>query len=161
MILVLKQSHHGSTEFTPAMAESTGVLPGLSPVAGKPVHAAFDGDRLTSDAGVLLLAAIDRRLGICERLARCIEDPRAPERIQHTLAEMIRHGAQRDLAAVLRRSQRVTPACRVGPSRRDRTSEPISGSAGPSIVRYPTPSQRRIRRPRTSPGFYHSGPAYQ
>ncbi|MGE5488235.1 MAG: IS1380 family transposase [bacterium] len=75
------------------MAESTGVLPGLSPVAGKPVHAAFDGGRLTSDAGVLLLAEIDRRLGICERLARCIEDPRAPERIQHTLAEMIRFRA--------------------------------------------------------------------
>ncbi|GAA4250817.1 transposase [Azospirillum formosense] len=71
------------------MAESTGVLPGLSPVAGKPVHAAFDGGRLTSDAGVLLLAEIDRRLGICERLVRCIEDPRAPERVQHTLAEMI------------------------------------------------------------------------
>lgn len=93
MILVLKQFHHGSTEFTPAMAESTGVLPRLSPVAGKPVHAAFDGGRLTSDAGVLLLAEIDRRLGICERLARCIEDPRAPERVRHTLAEMIRFRA--------------------------------------------------------------------
>ncbi len=75
------------------MAESTGVLPGLSPVAGKPVHAAFDGGRLTSDAGVLLLAEIDRRLGICERLARCIKDPRAPERVRHTLAEMIRFRA--------------------------------------------------------------------
>ncbi|WP_448190062.1 IS1380 family transposase [Azospirillum sp. sgz301742] len=75
------------------MAESTGVLPGLSPVAGKPVIAAFDGGRLTSDAGILLLAEIDRRLGICERLADCIEDPRAPERIQHTLAEMIRFRA--------------------------------------------------------------------
>ena len=52
MILVLKQSRHGSTEFTPAMAESSGVLPSLSPVAGKPVHAAFDGGHLTSDAGV-------------------------------------------------------------------------------------------------------------
>ena len=29
----------------------------------------------------------------CERLARCIDDPRAPERIQHTLAEMIRFRA--------------------------------------------------------------------
>ena len=75
------------------MTESTGVLPGLSPVAGKPVLAAFDGGRLTSDAGVLLLAEIDRRLGVCERLARCIEDPRAPERIRHTLAEMIRFRA--------------------------------------------------------------------
>lgn len=75
------------------MAESTGVLPGLSPVAGKPVLAAFDGGRLTSDAGVLSLAEIDRRLGVCERLARCIEDPRAPECIRHTLAEMIRFRA--------------------------------------------------------------------
>jgi len=75
------------------MTESTGVLPGLSPVAGKPVLAAFDGGRLTSDAGVLLLAEIDRRLGICERLARCIEDPRAPERVRHTLSEMIRFRA--------------------------------------------------------------------
>ena len=44
MILVLKQSHHGSTGFTPAMAESSGVLPGLSPVASKPAIAAFDAE---------------------------------------------------------------------------------------------------------------------
>jgi len=29
-----------------------------SPIAGKPVRAAFDGGRLTSDAGVLVLAEI-------------------------------------------------------------------------------------------------------
>ena len=61
-----------------------------SPVAGKAVRAAFDGGRLTSDAGVLLLAEIERRLGIAERLTRCIEDPRAPDRVHHTVAEMIR-----------------------------------------------------------------------
>ena len=33
------------------------------PIAGKPVRAAFDGGRLTSDAGVLLLAEIKRRPG--------------------------------------------------------------------------------------------------
>jgi hypothetical protein len=60
------------------------------PIAGKPVHAAFDGGRLTSDAGVLVLAEIERRLGIAERLARCLADPRSPERIHHTVAEMIR-----------------------------------------------------------------------
>ena len=65
------------------MAEHAPLLPGLSPVGGKPVHVAFDGGRLTSDAGVLVLAEIERRLGLAERLARCIEDPRAPERVQH------------------------------------------------------------------------------
>jgi hypothetical protein len=61
-----------------------------SPVAGKAVRAAFDGGRLTSDAGVLPLADIERRLAIAERLASCIEDPRAPGRVRHTTAEMIR-----------------------------------------------------------------------
>ena len=42
------------------MAEDAPFLPGLSPVMGKPVHLAFDGGRLTSDAGVLMLAEIER-----------------------------------------------------------------------------------------------------
>src|SRR3954471_14302971 len=57
---------------------------------GKPVHVTFDGGRLTPDAGVLLLADVERRLGIAERLARCLTDPRSPERVHHTVAEMIR-----------------------------------------------------------------------
>jgi hypothetical protein len=75
------------------MADHAPFLPGLSPVGGKPVHATFDGGRLTSDAGVLVLAEIERRLGLAERLARCLTDPRAPERVRHTLAEMIRFRA--------------------------------------------------------------------
>lgn len=90
MILVLTQSHHGSTEFAPAMEKDSQILPGLSPVAGKPVHAAFDGGSLTSDAGVLVLAEIERRLGIAERLAGCLSDPRDPGRVRHTLADIIR-----------------------------------------------------------------------
>jgi hypothetical protein len=72
------------------MAEHAPFLPGLSPVRGKPVHVAFDGGRLTSDAGVLVLAEIERRLKLAERLARCLTDPRSPDRVRHTLAEMIR-----------------------------------------------------------------------
>lgn len=74
------------------MADDAPFLPGLSPVAGKPVHLAFDGGRLTLDAGVLLLAEIERKLRIAERLAGCITDPRTPERVRHGLAEMIRFG---------------------------------------------------------------------
>jgi hypothetical protein len=72
------------------MAENAPILPGLSPVGGKPIHVAFDGGRLTTDTGVLVLAEIERRLGLAERLARCLTDPRAPERVHHTLVEMIR-----------------------------------------------------------------------
>src|SRR5829696_1077913 len=93
MIWLLRRINRRPTEFAPAMDEGTGILPGLPPVAGKPVHLAFDGGLMTSDAGILLLAAIEQRLGIAERLANCIEDPRAPERVRHTLAEMIRYRA--------------------------------------------------------------------
>ncbi len=75
------------------MGEGTGILPGLPSVNGKPVHVAFDGGRLTSDAGILLLAAIEQRLKIAERLAACIEDPRDPDRVRHEFAEMIRYRA--------------------------------------------------------------------
>jgi hypothetical protein len=60
------------------------------PIAGRELRVTFDGGRLTSDAGVIVLAGIERRLGIAERLARCIEDPRAPERVHHTVVDMIR-----------------------------------------------------------------------
>jgi hypothetical protein len=76
------------------MADDAPFLPGLSPVGGKRVQVAFDAGRLTSDGGVLLLAEIERHLGIAERLARCIEDPRAPERVRHGLAEMTSHGSR-------------------------------------------------------------------
>jgi hypothetical protein len=75
------------------MADDAPFLPGLSPVGGKPVQVTCDAGRLTSDGGILLLAEIERSLGIAERLARCIEDPRAPERVRHGLAEMIRFRA--------------------------------------------------------------------
>ena len=59
----------------------------------KKVTAAFDAGRLTSDGGVLLLAQIERQLGLAERLAKCIEDPRDPNAVQHSIAEMIRFRA--------------------------------------------------------------------
>ena len=93
MIWLSKPDQPKATEFAPAMDDSTGILPGLPSVKGKPVHVAFDGGQMTSDAGILLLAAVEQRLGIAERLANCIEDPRAPERVRHGLAEMIRYRA--------------------------------------------------------------------
>jgi hypothetical protein len=65
-------------------------LPGLSPVSGKSVMARFDGGMLSSDAGILVLREVEKRLGVAERLAGCIDDPRAQEQVVHGLADMIR-----------------------------------------------------------------------
>lgn len=65
-------------------------LPGLSPVSGKTIVAKFDGGLLSSDGGIVVLREVDRRLRVADRMAACIEDPRAPDQITHTLAEVIR-----------------------------------------------------------------------
>ena len=72
------------------MVDLTPFLPGLSPVQGKAVIARFDGGQLSSEGGLLALREIERRLGLSDRLASCLVDPRAPERIVHRLAEIIR-----------------------------------------------------------------------
>jgi hypothetical protein len=65
-------------------------LPGLSPVSGKTIVAKFDGGLLSSDGGILVLREIEQRLRVADRMAACIADPRAPDQITHTLADIIR-----------------------------------------------------------------------
>ena len=70
---------------------------------------------MTSDGGVMLLGATDRKLGLMEAAARCIADPRSPLLIKHGVADMLRqrvyglalgwedlndHGALRDDVAM-------------------------------------------------------------
>jgi hypothetical protein len=57
---------------------------------GKPVELDFSGGRLSTDGGLPLLSALDRRLRLTERVAACIHDPRLPERIQHPLLDLVR-----------------------------------------------------------------------
>jgi len=65
-------------------------LTGLSPVRGKAIEARFDGGLLSSDGGVLALREAERRLCVADRIASCISDPRAPEQVTHSLADIIR-----------------------------------------------------------------------
>ena len=50
----------------------------------------FDGGMISSDGGAVLLREVDRRTGISERLARCFQDYRKQERIEHPVLSMIR-----------------------------------------------------------------------
>lgn len=71
--------------------EQDTVLPfDLPAVARKKVSVSFDGGQMSSDAGVLLLRGVERRLGLAQRLAECMTDRRDPLRIVHPLAEMLR-----------------------------------------------------------------------
>jgi len=71
------------------MSDDTPILPGLSPVCGLDVHARFDGGRMSSNGGALLLREAGRGLGLAGMLASCIEDRRDPAKTVHSYASMI------------------------------------------------------------------------
>jgi hypothetical protein len=67
------------------------ILPFSFPaVSRKKITAAFDGGRLTSNGGVMLLAMADRRVGVAEKLSCVFPERRDPARIVHSLADVIR-----------------------------------------------------------------------
>ena len=72
------------------MTEDTLLPFSLPAVCRKKITAAFDGGRLTSDGGVLLLAEAERRLGLADKLAAVIADGRDPSRVTHTLPDILR-----------------------------------------------------------------------
>ena len=62
---------------------------GFAPVEQRTVVAGFDGGRMTSDAGALLLGATDRAIGLVERFAACFTDGRSPELIEHEVKTLV------------------------------------------------------------------------
>ena len=62
----------------------------LPSICQKKVTAAFDGGRISSDGGVLLLAGVDRKLGLIDTLAAIIPDHRDAALITHTMADILR-----------------------------------------------------------------------
>ncbi len=58
-------------------------------VSRRRIQADFAGGTLTSDAGGLLLREVDRRLGLVDRLADCLTDPRDPAKIEHDQRTML------------------------------------------------------------------------
>jgi hypothetical protein len=62
------------------------------------VTARFDGGAITSDAGGLLLREVEAKTGVLRRFAACFTDHRDPERVEHTVGELL---AQRVFALAL------------------------------------------------------------
>lgn len=72
------------------MSDDTSLPFQFPAIRGKKIMADFDGGRITSDGGVLLLSAAERRMGLADRFARLIADPRNPRRVTHSVADILR-----------------------------------------------------------------------
>ena len=72
------------------MTECTQERFGFAEHFSRSVMAEFEGDRISSDGGALLLRETERRLGIVSRLAGCFGDLRDASRVEHSVEEMLR-----------------------------------------------------------------------
>lgn len=55
----------------------------------RPVIADFSGGQLSNDGGLILVAEMDRRCRITERIAACVTDHREQGRVQHELEDLV------------------------------------------------------------------------
>jgi hypothetical protein len=58
-------------------------------LGSRTVTARFNGGAITSDAGGLLLREVEARTGILRRFAACFTDHRDPERVEHSVGELL------------------------------------------------------------------------
>jgi hypothetical protein len=70
------------TECNPALFE-------FAPVENRAVVASFDGGRITTDAGALLLGAADRVIGLTRRFAACFKDSRNGDFVEHSVQTLV------------------------------------------------------------------------
>jgi len=70
------------------MTQCIGQL-GFGLLVGKQVIGEFAGGDISSDGGLMLIAAADRRLGLTRRLAACLGDTRQASKVRHSTAELL------------------------------------------------------------------------
>lgn len=71
------------------MPKCTDEVIGFSKVGRRQVQAAFDGGDITSDAGVVLLREVDRRLGLTNAAAAVFGDDRRKASVRHSIRDML------------------------------------------------------------------------
>jgi len=59
-------------------------------IEGRRVFAGFDGGRMTSDAGALLLGQVDQTIKLVDRFAACFTDWRSAALIEHEVSTLVR-----------------------------------------------------------------------
>ena len=79
-----------NTPATPAMTDDSPLSFSLPAVSRKKVTAAFDGGRLSSDSGVILLSLAERRRAVARTLAGLVDDPRDLAHITHTVEDVLK-----------------------------------------------------------------------
>lgn len=71
------------------MTDCTAKVFSFSPLSRKKITAQFSGGSITSNAGIVLLREVNKKLSLSKQLAACIQDLRDPSRIDHSYESML------------------------------------------------------------------------
>jgi len=83
------QTNNNNQSSSPAETHCEQTAFAFQACGSREVIARFDGGTFSTDAGVLLLRETDRSLGLTRKLAACFTDRRRPDRIEHTVEELV------------------------------------------------------------------------
>lgn len=61
----------------------------LGKLKGKNIIANFEGGKITSDAGIVLMAELDKKLKITARLAECFQDYRDQSKVDYSVHQLL------------------------------------------------------------------------
>src|SRR5215831_5961613 len=110
----------------------------LAPVGAKAVNLDFDGGRLSSDAGLVLLKDPDEQLGLTHNLAAVLSDPRDPRRVHCTQRDLLKqrvlHIAAGDEDANDANTLRHAPIFKLRLDRLPETGAPLASQ--PTLSRF-------------------------
>ena len=62
----------------------------LQPLGRREVVAEFNGGTITSDAGGVLLREVEERTGLIARFAKCFDDHRDPDKVEHPVVDLLK-----------------------------------------------------------------------
>jgi hypothetical protein len=62
----------------------------FQPLGARQVVAYFSGGTITSDAGALLLGEVEARTGLLAKFARCFDDYRREDKLEHSVAALVK-----------------------------------------------------------------------
>ncbi len=74
---------------TPSLTQYFSNQLNFGSIEGRKVIANFEGGRITSDAGIVLMAELDKKLKITARFAQCFRDYRDSSHVNYSVHQLL------------------------------------------------------------------------
>ena len=111
------------------------------------IEVGFDGGEVSSDAGLLLLRQVERKLGLLKAAAQVLPDPRNPDLIVHTTEQLLQQrvfGLCQGYEDLNDHDQlRLDPALQTALDKRGNTAAAQCGASSPTLCRFEARANRR------------------